>query len=49
VVDETVFPTESLVNDPNIQAMLEEAKITPAQAKKIATSVVSIKVSAFKK
>jgi arsenite methyltransferase len=48
VVDETVFPTESLANDPTIQAIMKEAKITPSQAKKLASAVVSVKVSGFK-
>jgi arsenite methyltransferase len=49
VVDETVFPTGSLADDPTIKAIVKEARLTPAQAKKIASSVVSVKVSAIKK
>ncbi len=49
VVGETVFPTGSMSNDPTIKAIIEEAHITPAQIKKIASSVVSIKVSGIKK
>ena len=49
VVDETVFPTGSMANDPTVKAIIEEAHITPAQVKKIASSIVSIKVSASKK
>jgi arsenite methyltransferase len=48
VVDETVFPTGSLATDPTIQAIIEEAHIKPAQIKKIASSVVSVKVSGIK-
>jgi arsenite methyltransferase len=48
VIDETVFPTGSLSDDPTIKAIIEDAHITPAQAKKIASSVVSVKVSATK-
>jgi arsenite methyltransferase len=49
VVDETVFPIESVADDPAIQEIIKEARIGPGRAKKIASSVVSIKVSAFKK
>jgi arsenite methyltransferase len=49
VVDETVFPTGSLADDPTIKAIIKEARLTPTQAKKIASSVVSVKVSAIKK
>jgi len=49
VLDETVFPTASMANDPTVKAVVEEAHITPAQARKVASSIVSIKVSALKK
>jgi arsenite methyltransferase len=48
VVDETVFPTGSLANDPSIKAIIKEAHITLAQAKKMASSIASIKVSGIK-
>jgi ubiquinone/menaquinone biosynthesis C-methylase UbiE len=48
IVDETVFPTGSLENDPTVKAVVEEAQITPAQAKKLASVIVSVKVSAVK-
>jgi arsenite methyltransferase len=48
VVDETVFPTDSMSDDPTIKAIIEEAQITPAQIKKFASAVVSVKVSARK-
>ena len=48
VADETVFPTDSMANDPTVQAIIKEAKITTTQIKKIANSVVSVKVSALK-
>jgi arsenite methyltransferase len=48
VVDETVFPTESMADDPTIKAMIEESQMSPAQIKKIASSIVSVKVSAKK-
>jgi SAM-dependent methyltransferase len=49
VLDETVFPTGSMANDPTVKAVIEEAQITPAQARKVASSIVSVKVSALKK
>jgi hypothetical protein len=48
VVNETVFPTDSMANDPTVQAIIKEAKITPAQIKKTANSIVSVKVSGIK-
>jgi arsenite methyltransferase len=49
VLDETVFPTGDMANDPTVKAVIEEAHITPTQVEKTASSIVSIKVSAFKK
>jgi arsenite methyltransferase len=48
VVDETVFPIDSMANDPTVRAIIKEADITPIQIKKIANSVVSVKVSGVK-
>jgi SAM-dependent methyltransferase len=48
VVDETVFPTDDMANDPTVKAVIEEAHITPAQVKTVASSIMSIKVSALK-
>jgi arsenite methyltransferase len=48
VVDETVFPTGSLSADPTVRAIIEEAHLTSAQLKKVASSVVSVKVSGIK-
>ena len=48
VVNETVFPTDFIADDPTIQAIIEEAQITPAQVKSLASSIVSVKVSARK-
>ena len=49
VVDETVFPTDSLLDDPTAKAVLKEARISQEEANKLASSVVSVKVSAIKK
>lgn len=48
VVDEVVFPTGSMANDPTVKAIIEEAQITSSQLKKLASSIVSVKVSANK-
>lgn len=48
VVNETVFPAELMVDDPNIQAVLKEANLNPTQLENLAKSVVSVKVSAIK-
>lgn len=48
VVNETVFPTENLANDPTLKAIIKAAQITPIQIKKLASSIVSIKVSGTK-
>jgi len=49
VLDETVFPTGSAAKDPVVKAVIEEARISPAEVKKVASSIVSVKVSALKK
>ncbi len=48
VIDETVFPTDDMANDPTVKAVIEEAHITPAQVKNVASSIMSIKVFALK-
>jgi arsenite methyltransferase len=49
VVDQTAFPDGSVADDATVKAVIEEAHITRAQVKKMASSVVSVKVSALKK
>jgi arsenite methyltransferase len=49
VVQETVFPTDTLANDPTMQEIMKESKITADQVKKLSSSVVSVKVAASKK
>jgi arsenite methyltransferase len=48
VEDETVFPVDSLAEDPTVQAIIKESRMSAAQIKKLASSIVSIKVSAVK-
>jgi len=49
VVDETVFPIGYMTDDPTVKAVIEEAHITPTHIEKLASSIVSVKVSALKK
>ena len=48
ILDETVFPTKVLVNDPTAQEIVKNLNLTPQKAKELAQSVVSVKVSALK-
>jgi arsenite methyltransferase len=48
VVNEQVFPIEFIISDPNIKAIAKEARIDQNQLNSLASSVVSIKVSAKK-
>ena len=49
VLGETVFPTTYVTSDPTVKAVIKEAHITPTQIEKVASSIISIKVSALKK
>ena len=48
VVSEATFPTELLVNDPAAREVAKNLKLSREKAKDLASSVVSIKVSAIK-
>ena len=48
VLGEAVFPTEFLANDPTASEIAKNLNLPPAQAKDLASSVVSIQVSAVK-
>ena len=48
VLDETIFPTEFLANDPTTGEVIKNLKLSRARAKDLANSVVSLKVSAVK-
>jgi len=48
IVGETIFPVESILNDPVEQTIIESAAITPKVARDTANSVISAKVSAVK-
>jgi arsenite methyltransferase len=49
VVDESVFPAESLADDPTIKAIIEASGLTMAEVRKIGSSIVSVKVTGIKK
>jgi arsenite methyltransferase len=48
VVDETTFPLDCVVSDPNAKAMIESLKVSPETIKDIAASIMSVKVQAKK-
>jgi len=48
VIDETLFPIELIANDPTVKGMMDNLEIGLDEARGIASSVVSIKVSAVK-
>jgi arsenite methyltransferase len=49
VVDETVFPVDSMVDDPTIKALMKKSGMTAGQTRDLAFSVASVKVAAIKK
>ena len=48
ILEETHFPVELMANDPTAQRILKESSISPEEVKNATSSVVSLKVSAFK-
>jgi len=48
VIDETAFPIELITNDPTAKGIIDNLGVGPDEARGIASSVVSIKVSAVK-
>ncbi len=48
VLDERVFPTQVLANDPTAREIAKNLNLSPQKAKELAQSVVSVKVSALK-
>jgi hypothetical protein len=48
VIEKNSFPLDCAINDPTVQAVIGELKITPKQVEEISTSISSIKVSALK-
>ncbi len=48
IIDETSFPIECMANDPTARAIIENLKIPLEEVKKVASSVISIKVYGVK-
>ena len=48
IMEEVNFPLELVANDPTAEAISERLKLSPEEVKELASSVVSIRVSAFK-
>ncbi len=48
ILDETVFPTEILANDPTAREIVKNLNLSPQKAEELAKSVISVKVSAVK-
>ncbi len=48
ILEETVFPTEILANDPMAREVVKNLNLSPQKIKELANSVVSVKVSAVK-
>jgi SAM-dependent methyltransferase len=48
IVEENHFPVENIVNDPTAQAIVKASEISAEKIRKIANTVASVKVSAFK-
>ena len=48
VASEEPFPLDMIVSDPTAQAVVKDLKVTPEEAGRIASTVVSVKVSARK-
>lgn len=48
IVQETSFPRESLVNDPTARAIIDDSSLPPEERDDIASSVVSLGISAVK-
>jgi hypothetical protein len=48
VAQESVFPIDSAINDPVARDLMIELKMTPEALRKLAGTIISVKVSAFK-
>lgn len=49
IVKETLFPVESMVDEPTIKATMEDLKISPEKAKEFAGSIASVTVYGIKR
>ena len=48
VIDETSFPTQYMINDPIALTIINDMALPPAMINEVASSIVSVKVSAVK-
>ena len=48
VIDETIFPIECMANDPTAQSVIRNLEISPEALGEIASSIVSVRVSAVR-
>jgi len=48
IIDETLFPVECMANDPTAQAIIKDLSISPEMIREVASSIVSVEVSAVK-
>ena len=48
IIDESVFPLDSMVNDPAARAIIDNIKISPDEVKELVSLVASIKVHGVK-
>ena len=48
VIDESIFPLDSFIDDPAAKVIMADLKITPDQVKEISASIASVKVQGFK-
>jgi hypothetical protein len=48
IVDETSFPSDYAVTDPTVQSLVNDLGVSPADLKKLGSSIKSIKVHAVK-
>jgi ubiquinone/menaquinone biosynthesis C-methylase UbiE len=48
VIDESIFPLDSFVDDPAAKVIMADLKITPEQVKDISNSIASVKVQGLK-
>lgn len=48
IVDETSFPVDYMLNDPTAQAIIEDSKMSPQEAREVASAVLSVRVQAIR-
>lgn len=48
VMDESIYPLDSVINDPAAKIIIDDLKITSKQVNEISASIASIKVQGLK-